>query len=273
MNRIHLTMQLQMISEEVDILVPCYGIKEAGTGISKEDFYAQKFKCLWLLHGLGGVSADWFRFSMVEVFAEEKNIFVICPEARSSFYTDCPQGDNWETRITEEIWDYLHTIFPMMSDRPEDNLVAGYSMGGYGAMRYALAHPDKFGYGIALSGGLNVPQRYAEGESINGHLDQSFGARETVVGSRYDLYVLAEELMKKGQTLPSIYMACGTQDWEYRPNHAFYEYLKDLGINVSWDEGDYGHEWRFWNEQIEKALNKVIPENLVSSKSEREEVE
>lgn len=198
-------------------------------------------------------------------------IILLCVLA--PLYTDCSGGDNWETRITETVWDYLHTLFPMMSDRPEDNIVAGYSMGGYGAMRYALAHPDKFGYGVALSGGLNVPQRYAEGETINGHLDLNFGSRDTVVGSSYDLYVLAKELKESQKSLPVLYMACGTQDWEYVPNMEFRDYLMSLGYDVTWDEADYGHEWRFWNQQMEKALYQIIPENFVSSKADRGEIE
>jgi putative tributyrin esterase len=140
----HLQMQMGMTSEEVDVLAPYYGLREAATGISKEEFYGKKFKCLWLLHGLGGTSQDWLSYSQIELFAEEKGIFVICPGAGSGFYTDCPQGDKWETRIMTEVWNYVHTMFPLMSDKPEDNFVAGLSMGGYGAMRYALRHSDKF---------------------------------------------------------------------------------------------------------------------------------
>lgn len=255
MTRIHMTLQLNMNSEEIDMLVPYYGTKEQSTGFSKEGFYGQKFKCIWLLHGLGGVSKDWLSYTMMEVFAEEKEVFVICPEGRSGYYTDCPSGDDWETRITEEVWDYLHQLFPMMSEKPEDNMVMGNSMGGYGALRFALCHPEKFGFGAPLSGGLNVPQRYAEGETINGHLDQAFGPRDEVNGSKYNLYKCAEELLESGKKKPELYIACGTQDWEYKPNKNFYEFLKAKGFQVTWAEGDYGHEWRFWNEQCELALN------------------
>lgn len=272
MNRMHLTMQLEMNSMDVELLVPYYSVQVKNAGLSEQQFYGQKFKCLWLLHGLGGVAGDWLRNTMAEVFAEEKQIFVICPEGRCGYYTDCPEGEEWETRITETVWKYLHTIFPMMSDRPEDNMVAGNSMGGYGAARFALAHPDKFGFAACLSGGLNVPQRYAEGESINGRLNQAFGKREDVVGSDYDLYVLAKRLAENSKVLPRFYISCGTLDWEYDPNSEFCNYMKALGYQVKWDEGEFGHEWRFWNAQIEKALNEFISKNLVSSRAERGEM-
>ena len=109
--------------------------------------------------------------------------------------------------------------------------------------------------------------------SINGHLDLNFGSRDTVVGSSYDLYVLAKELKESQKSLPVLYMACGTQDWEYVPNMEFRDYLMSLGYDVTWDEADYGHEWRFWNQQMEKALYQIIPENFVSSKADRGEIE
>ncbi len=272
MTRIKLQMQLFMTSGEVNILAPYYGTREEAAGITKEEFYGKKFKCIWLLHGLGGTADDWERFTQIETFAEEKGIFVISPSAGAGFYVDGPkgQGEMWETRIMSEIWDYLHVLFPLMSDKPEDNFVAGLSMGGHGAMRYALAYPDKFSFGASLSGGLNVPQRYAEGESINGRLHLAFGPREEVVGSKYDLYKLAKDVKERGGRLPKLYVSVGTLDWEHEPNKAYCEHLKGLGYDVEWEaiEG-HGHEWRLWNQQIEKVLNKVIPENAVSARFTR----
>jgi putative tributyrin esterase len=270
----HLQMQMGMTSEEVDVLAPYYGLREAATGISKEEFYGKKFKCLWLLHGLGGTSQDWLSYSQIELFAEEKGIFVICPGAGSGFYTDCPQGDKWETRIMTEVWNYVHTMFPLMSDKPEDNFVAGLSMGGYGAMRYALRHSDKFSFGASLSGGLNVPQRFAEGENIDGHLQLYFGPPDQTVGSDYDLYEVARKLKDSVKPLPKLYISCGTEDWEFEPNQAYRDYLIGLGFDVTWDEGPgYGHEWRLWNQQIEKVINLVLPENFMSPRFNRDHAE
>jgi putative tributyrin esterase len=270
MVRIHLQIQLGMISEEVEVLAPYYGFREAATGTSREAFFSKKFKCLWLLHGLGGTASDWLNYSQIELFSEEKSIFVICPYAGDSFYTDCPQGDPWETRLMGQVWEYLHTLFPLMSAAREDNYIAGLSMGGYGAMRYALTQPDKFCFGASLSGGLNVPQRFAAGENINGHLERVFGPPDQTVGSNYDLYVVAKQLKHSGRPLPRLYVSCGTKDWEYEPNKAFRDYLKELGYVVTWDEAAYGHEWRLWNEQIQKVLNLAIPENFIQAEYNRD---
>jgi putative tributyrin esterase len=244
----------------LDIIAPEYLSDERLCGVSEEDFYNKKHRCLWLLHGMGGTSSDWLRYSMIEVFAREKGIFVVCPSAESGFYTNSSFGDMWETHIMTDLWNYVHNLFPLMSDKREENFIAGLSMGGYGAMRYALNHPDKFSFGASLSGGLNVPQRFSQGENINGYSQYYFGPPESAVGSDHDMYVLAKRLKDSNKALPALHVACGDMDPEYEPNKAFYNYLLGLGYDVSWDEGNYAHEWRFWNIQIEKLLLHLIPD-------------
>ena len=42
----------------------------------------------------------------------------------------------------------------------------------------------------------------------------------------------------------------------YQGNGASYTTLKELGADITWDEHpDYGHEWRFWNMEVEKFLD------------------
>ena len=46
--------------------------------------------------------------------------------------------------------------FFRFSDRREDTFVAGLSMGGYGALKLALRHPDRFAAAASLSGAVDV---------------------------------------------------------------------------------------------------------------------
>lgn len=267
MVRVQLEMCVGMESTQIEMLVPYYSDAVKTAGISEEEFYGSRFKCLWLLHGLGGTCRDWINYTQVETFAEEKNCFVICLSGGDGFYVDGPKGcgRNWETLLMKTVWDYLHRLYPMMSEDREDNTVAGLSMGGYGAMRYVLKYPDRFGYAGVLSAGVNMPQRYAEGENFNNRLQLVFGEPETVKGGSYDLFRAAKDLKESGQQLPRIYMACGTKDWEYEPNSMFRDYLRSLGYDVYWDEAGYTHEWRFWNLEIKKVLDFAIPEDVTSA--------
>ena len=267
MVRISIEVCVGMESTQVEMLVPYYTEQVKLSGYTEDEFYNRKFKCLWLLHGLGGTCRDWIYYTQIETFAEEKNLFVICPSGGDGFYVDGPKGcgHNWETLIMETVWTYLHRLYPMMSDRPEDNIVAGLSMGGHGAMRYALKHPDKFGWAGVFSAGVNMPQRFAEGENFNNRLQLVFGEPETVSGGPYDLFKAAKDLKESGAVLPKIFMACGTKDWEYEPNQEFRDYLRKLGYEVSWDEAEYTHEWRFWNLEIKNVLDFAVPENFINA--------
>ena len=78
------------------------------------------------------------------------------PAAGKSWYTDMAHGDAYQTYITKEVPAYCRSVFRCMSDKREDNFVAGLSMGGYGALKMALTSPDEFAGVACLSGALNV---------------------------------------------------------------------------------------------------------------------
>ncbi len=46
--------------------------------------------------------------------------------------------------------------FLRVTDRPEETFVAGLSMGGYGALKLALTHPERYAAAASLSGALDL---------------------------------------------------------------------------------------------------------------------
>ena len=64
--------------------------------------------------------------------------------------------------LTEELMPLVYNWFPASSKR-EDNFIAGLSMGGSGAIQYAVGHPDKFAAAAILSNApVNVHKLYDE---------------------------------------------------------------------------------------------------------------
>lgn len=63
-----------------------------------------------------------------------------------------------------------------------------------------------------------------------------------------------KQLAEKKQTIPEIYLACGTKDALYKANTEFRKEFTSLGASVTWDEAPYGHEWTFWDLELEKFL-------------------
>jgi S-formylglutathione hydrolase len=67
-----------------------------------------------------------------------------------SFYTNSVTTGNWEDCVTYELVGYIDTKYRTVA-RSSSRGIAGHSMGGYGAIKLALKHPDVFGAVYALS--------------------------------------------------------------------------------------------------------------------------
>jgi S-formylglutathione hydrolase FrmB len=108
-------------------------------------------KVLYLLHGYSDDHSIWMRRTSVERYAAEHHLAVIMPAVNHSFYTNEVQGERYWDYISEELPRAMHRFF-RLSDKPEDTFVAGLSMGGYGAMKLALTHPERFGAAASFCG-------------------------------------------------------------------------------------------------------------------------
>ena len=95
-------------------------------------------------------------------------IIAVMPDAPSSrragYYIDSqftgsanlPAGEAIESAFTTDLVAYIDGTYRTRTDRA-GRIVAGYSMGGYGALHFALAHPEIFGAAIVLSPAVYVP--------------------------------------------------------------------------------------------------------------------
>ena len=117
------------------------------------------YKTLWLLHGLSRDRTVWMRRSNIERYADKYNLAVVMPEVGRSWYTDTCNGEKYFTFVTEELPAVCRSYFKGMSEKREDNLIAGNSMGGYGAVKAALHHPDKYFACASLSGSLDITRK------------------------------------------------------------------------------------------------------------------
>lgn len=243
----------------IDMAVPQYGDSPLDKNLTEEEYYAKKFPVLWLLHGGYGCSSDWFRFTEIEKFAADKRLFVVSICGENSCYVDMDRGNQWESLLTGFVWDMVHDMFPQASEAPKDNYIAGLSMGGYGALRNGLAHPEKYGCIGSFSGAASIAKNYAENpEALKVlNLDWVFGDKHK--DTMNDPWYSAKALKESGAKLPPIYLSCGTADGLYADNVAYRAHLEALGYAVVWDEDGSGHEWPFWNRQVGKFIAEMIP--------------
>ena len=214
-----------------------------------------KIPCLLLLHGLSDDDSIWLRRTSIERYVSSLGIAVVMPNVHRSFYSDMKHGYKYWEFISEELLQIARSFFPL-SDKREDNFVAGLSMGGYRAFKLALRKPESFSAAASLSGSLDIAtHKDTATERLNQDLQLVFGADEKITGTENDLMACAEKVSALPKTnQPSLYQCCGTEDFLYEDNIKFRDHATKLGLNLTYEEGPGTHEWGYWDKQIQQIL-------------------
>jgi S-formylglutathione hydrolase FrmB len=129
---------------------------------------------LYLLHGRTDDHSAWARNTSVERYAVAAGFAVVMPAVQRSFYTDEVHGDRYWTFLSEELPALVGSMF-QVSQRREDTFVAGLSMGGYGAVKWALRDPDRFAAAATMSGALDISVLLRDPERRQELVDRVFG--------------------------------------------------------------------------------------------------
>ena len=207
-----------------------------------------KYRCLYLLHGLSDDESIWMRRTSIERYATKYGIAVVMPNGDRSFYTDMKYGYNYYTYVAEELPRIITDLFPI-SDKREDNVIGGLSMGGYGALKVALRNPDRYSAAIGLSSVADIRTLY---DRFDVTLNYVFGDKNGVTDED-DLFSLAGKCANN-ETRPRVYMAVGLSDFMYNENIKLRDHIASLGYDLTYCEGPGVHGWDFWDEYIQYAL-------------------
>ncbi|MER3415322.1 MAG: hypothetical protein C4297_03790 [Gemmataceae bacterium] len=76
------------------------------------------------------------------------------PRDIGSFYIDSCAG-NYQSWIVNDVWNFLHENYPILPQR-EAHIIAGVSMGGFGAYNIAFKHRDRFRIVLGILPALNL---------------------------------------------------------------------------------------------------------------------
>lgn len=204
----------------------------------------EKYPVLYLLHGIGNHHMGWTSYTNIELYAEEQQIAVVLPSAENKHYADQPHGDNFYQLLEKELPDFVCGMFPV-SSRWEDTYIAGLSMGGYGALIHGLSNPQRY-----MAIGAFSPALHINPAEDNAPLALSPRPPQ------YDPLSLAESLCASGNRFPMLYLSCGEEDFLFELNTQYRDALSRMNVAFTWSQTPgYGHEWRFWNQEIERFLD------------------
>lgn len=201
---------------------------------------------LFLLHGFSDNQNAWLSGTSLERYVRNRNIAVVMPSAFNSFYTNMQNGVfDFYSFFMEELIPFVHTSFNLSAKR-EDNFIAGLSMGGYGAFRIALLNPNLFSAAASFSGCLDITRLAKEND-----MSVVFGSNtENTENDLFYLVKKAFDLEKK----PRLYQWCGTEDFLYKDNIKFRDYMKNMNFDYTYKESKGTHEWKYWDDQVRRIF-------------------
>lgn len=218
------------------------------------------YKVLWLLHGLSDDESIWVRQTSIERYATEYNIAVIMPDIDRSWYTDTAYDSMYFSYLTEELPKACFDMFACLSQKRENNIIGGLSMGGYGALKASLTCPEKYGACISLSGALDITRKnmYCNVNEWRSIFNFELKNPCELEGTVHDLFYLATKDKNDGKAFPKIYMWCGTEDSLIVASDQFSAHLNELGVSHTYETSEGNHSWPWWDKHIVSGLNNVL---------------
>jgi len=233
-------------------------------GVVKE---FKPYKTLYLLHGYRGCCDDWLNNSLIMDIAAKFDIAVVMPDGINGFYVDQPKsGIRGSEFIGRELIEMTRRAFPL-SDKREDTVIGGLSMGGFGTLYNALKHGDVFGHAIALSPPVKILRYESEHEPKDIEYKQTPGYFEALHGDLSKVYetdrniaLHAKNVLDAALPVTDLFLACGYNDSLVPENRELHEQLRDMGFPHVYEEGPGTHDWPFWNEFIWRGLSHAFGE-------------
>ena len=208
---------------------------------------------VYLLHGLTDDDTAWTRFTSIERYATARGVAVVMPQAHRSFYANEAYGMSFWDFLTGELPETVDRFFKVSTERA-DTFVAGLSMGGYGALKWALREPWRFAAAAAMSGALDLA--YIQEFDLRPHI-RTLVARvfpdRKVAGTDEDLMHLVKEA--DPATLPRLMLRCGTEDHMVEQNERFVAACAAAGVELDAGFGPGEHGWDYWDAQIQTVLD------------------
>jgi S-formylglutathione hydrolase FrmB len=207
----------------------------------------------YLLHGLSDDHTIWTRRTRIEAYAEKHPFAIVMPNGFRGFYTTNADGPDFFKYIHSDVINACEKAF-RLDPRRERRCIGGLSMGGYGALRVALARPDLFISANSHSGALGYASGHGKPRDsvlVRDEMDRIFGPEPS--STDHDLLVLAERCAKSGSQ-PRLLIDCGTEDFLIDQNRDITTRMKQLGLKFDYVEHPGVHNWDYWDTHVRTAL-------------------
>jgi enterochelin esterase-like enzyme len=234
----------------------------------------QRLPVIYLLHGYGGDRSQWVASGRIEPMLDAAiaagtlpPVIVVMPSAENSWYVDSGRfggpGD-YETAIVRDLVGEVDRTYPTRRDR-RGRAIAGLSMGGFGALRIAFRHPQRFGAVAALSPAIWKPgaHSWTHGPASMERRAAAAKFRRTTGKAGFDAAVMAEQVpfadvprVAGLEEPPRIMLTVGDDDQmeHYDGTLEMFLDLRAAGLKPELRVRDGGHDWNHWRPLAKEVL-------------------
>lgn len=237
------------------------------------------YPVVYLLHGRGDDYYAWFGVAQqLDALIESGEIsplIAIMPDMpssdRASYYVDSEyMGEDFpaepvETAFFNDLIPHVDATYRTIPTR-EGRVIGGFSMGGYGAIRYSLAHPDQFGSAIILSPAVYIPLPPADSSTRQ---FGAFGVGSTTFDedryTRLNYPALIDSFVAADLPL-YLFIAVGDDEYENpipddylhdldMEAHLFYNRIRRVPkVVAEFRVYDGGHNWDMWSRGFDEGI-------------------
>lgn len=230
------------------------------------DTSSRSYPVLYLLHGLTDDHTGWVQFGEVQRIADTAikdgtatPMIIIMPDADTGIpgYFNTIDGKwPYEDFFFEEFMPYVEQQYRIKSEK-RYRAVAGLSMGGGGALVYALHHPELFSSSCPLSAWTR-----ARNESdLKNELERfNISFKEEDLAPYLETYnplQLLDSLPVEQLNSVRWYFDCGDDDFLFEGNSLIHIKMRKLEIQHEFRIRDGGHSWTYWRASLPKVLGFV----------------
>lgn len=231
----------------IDFYSNCLMMK-TGINVLLPDEPHEALTVLVLLHGLGDDENSWIRQTSLERYVNQESLAIIMPRAERSYYQNGLAGQKYFDYICTELLVKCRTWFSLSEDL-DHTFIGGLSMGGFGAAKAALLHPEIYKSAFLMSAALDLPRRWEQDKKREMWYKTLFGSLKELKNSENDLFNLITD-SKTNVKKPYIWQLCGRDDPFYQENCDFNELLEENGYRNVFLKVEGNHSWEVWDKAV-----------------------
>lgn len=222
--------------------------------------FAQRPKpsVVYLLHGCGNNFRDWSNYSDAGAFSA-RGLLLVMVDGDCSYYSNAAlkPKDKFEDYLVRDIVSDVESRFQVAVGR-EHRAIVGVSMGGFAAVKLALARPDLFAFAGALSPAIDAPSRPFSWRRLSQSIRfrTIFGPQGSKSRTTSDPFVLVKS--SDPAKTPHLFITAGNSEPLLDPIRRFANLLAKHGYAYEFHTKPGGHDWNEWSSQIPGCFESLM---------------